>query len=58
MPKWLIITLSALYVLCPMDLIPDVIPVLGWLDDIGVLGYAVSALTRSEQPSEQKSSDM
>ncbi len=25
------------YVLSPFDLIPDVIPVLGWLDDLGVL---------------------
>ena len=25
------------YVISPFDLIPDVIPVLGWLDDLGVL---------------------
>ena len=25
------------YVVSPFDLIPDVIPVLGWLDDLGVL---------------------
>ena len=35
----LILVLGILYVLSPIDFIPDVIPVVGWLDDIGVLGY-------------------
>ena len=30
------------YVVCPIDVIPDVIPVVGYLDDIGVLGYALT----------------
>jgi len=29
---------AALYVVCPLDLIPDWIPMIGWLDDLGVLG--------------------
>lgn len=29
---------AVLYVASPLDLVPDVIPVLGWLDDVGVLG--------------------
>lgn len=29
--------LAALYVVSPLDLIPDWIPVVGWLDDVGVL---------------------
>lgn len=29
--------LAALYVASPLDLIPDWIPVIGWLDDLGVL---------------------
>ena len=29
---------AALYVASPLDLIPDWIPLVGWLDDLGVLG--------------------
>ncbi len=32
--------LALLYVLSPLDLIPDWIPFVGWLDDIGVLAWA------------------
>lgn len=28
------------YLVCPIDLIPDVIPVLGWTDDAGALAVA------------------
>jgi uncharacterized membrane protein YkvA (DUF1232 family) len=29
---------AVLYILSPIDLVPDTIPVLGWLDD-GLIGY-------------------
>lgn len=31
------VLLGLFYVIWPLDAIPDVIPVLGWLDDLGVL---------------------
>lgn len=41
--KWkraIIALLAFLYIISPLDLIPDVIPVIGWLDDLGVLAWA------------------
>ncbi len=38
--------LAVLYVISPVDLIPDVVPVIGWLDDVGVLGLALAFVTR------------
>ena len=34
------------YAVMPFDLIPDTIPVLGWLDDVGLLAIAVGAVWR------------
>lgn len=36
---------AVFYVVWPADLIPDV-PVIGWLDDIGVMGLATAYLSR------------
>lgn len=38
------ITAAVLYFICPLDLLPDFIPVLGQLDDIGVLIKAVQLI--------------
>lgn len=41
--KWkrvIIAGLAMLYIISPLDLIPDFIPVIGWLDDLGVLVWA------------------
>ena len=41
--KWkrvIIALLALLYVISPLDLIPDWVPVIGWLDDLGVLAWA------------------
>ncbi|MGA9520033.1 MAG: DUF1232 domain-containing protein [Myxococcaceae bacterium] len=34
------------YLVLPFDAVPDVIPVLGWLDDVGVLSAAALFVTR------------
>ena len=36
----IIALLAVLYIVSPLDLIPDWIPVIGWLDDLGVLAWA------------------
>ncbi|NOQ30496.1 MAG: DUF1232 domain-containing protein [Helicobacteraceae bacterium] len=40
----LIIAGTLTYVVLPMDVIPDFIPIVGWLDDIFILGLATSTL--------------
>ncbi len=37
---------AAIYTLSPVDAIPDVIPVLGWLDDIGLIAFATAFTAR------------
>ena len=50
MKKALVIFGTAIYLVSPIDLIPDVIPILGWLDDIGVLALAANYLAKKPQP--------
>ncbi len=39
--------LSLAYAIVPIDLIPDLVPILGWLDDAGILTVAMVLLTRA-----------
>ncbi len=39
-----VMALSAIYVISPIDLIPDFIPVLGWIDDAGVVMLAITSV--------------
>ncbi|WP_051959773.1 YkvA family protein [Sphingobacterium sp. ML3W] len=54
MDKWnlSVIVATIAYVVSPLDAIPDVIPVLGWVDDITIIGYAITKL--SEEISKYK----
>ncbi len=38
-PKVLAV-LAVVYLLWPLDLLPDIAPLLGWLDDLGFVGMA------------------
>jgi len=47
-PLWqkLLGLFAVAYVASPIDLIPDAIPVFGWLDDIGVIALVVTYYVR------------
>ena len=36
--------LGVLYILSPIDVIPDVIPIFGWFDDLGVAGWLIKTI--------------
>lgn len=42
--------LALAYVVWPVDAIPDFIPVVGWLDDLGVVAIASAFLWRAIEP--------
>ncbi len=42
--------LALAYVVMPVDAVPDVIPVVGWLDDLGVVAIASAFLWRAIEP--------
>jgi uncharacterized membrane protein YkvA (DUF1232 family) len=47
MNKWnlSIIAATIAYVISPFDAVPDIIPLMGWVDDATIVAYAVSKLT-------------
>jgi uncharacterized membrane protein YkvA (DUF1232 family) len=42
----LIAALLAVYVVSPIDLVPDTIPILGWIDDVALLGFGIPAVLK------------
>ncbi len=44
--RWLIILGSLLYILSPIDLLPDFIPVVGWIDDGLVMTLLIAEISQ------------
>ena len=40
--NWVLVVFSIVYVVSPIDIIPDVVPVAGWMDDflVGITGIS------------------
>jgi uncharacterized membrane protein YkvA (DUF1232 family) len=47
MNKWnmSVIVATIVYVISPLDAVPDVLPIVGWLDDVTIVGYAIAKLS-------------
>ncbi len=43
---WAVLAGALAYVVCPLDVIPDFIPCIAWIDDVFVLGWAMQILSR------------
>ena len=48
--KILLIVLPFLYVINPIDLIPDFIPIAGWADDLAIIGLLIYFLRKGRLP--------
>jgi uncharacterized membrane protein YkvA (DUF1232 family) len=46
LPGKIFVVLVAAYVVWPVDFVPDVIPIFGWLDDLGAATVAFAYLAR------------
>ncbi len=55
--RWMLILGGLFYMLSPIDLSPDVLPVVGWLDDAMIMGMLVNELTGLLTPIDRKRVD-
>ena len=55
-PVWrkLVGAVAVAYLIWPFDAIPDVIPLIGWLDDVGVLAAAAWFIVRDVRLHDQR----
>jgi uncharacterized membrane protein YkvA (DUF1232 family) len=53
----LFIVLSVAYIVFPLDFIPDLAPVLGWLDDMGVAALALAYVLKATRRYKDEGSD-
>lgn len=48
-PKYSVFILPAIafiYLISPIDIIPDIIPVIGWMDDVAIVAFVVPFLMK------------
>jgi uncharacterized membrane protein YkvA (DUF1232 family) len=44
--RWLVIGASLLYLVSPLDISPDIFPIVGWLDDSVIAGLLVAEISQ------------
>lgn len=44
--RWLVILGSLFYLVSPLDIVPDFLPIIGWVDDGLLASFVVSELTQ------------
>lgn len=49
--------LAIAYLIMPIDLVPDLMPLVGWLDDVGAVGLALGWLERTLRKAESLPQD-
>jgi len=58
--NWLMATILGAYIISPIDLLPDFIPVAGWGDDLGALifmiGFIINAIRIGSRNKKEKRS--
>jgi len=54
--KYLYLSFAIAYLLMPADIIPDLTPVVGWLDDLLVIVWSIDAIRRNVPFNEWKKS--
>lgn len=52
---FLVLLLGVAYLLIPTDLVPDLIPILGWIDDLIIAPYLMTLAVRLNSKQDQES---
>jgi len=58
-PSWVKVAIAAAlgYFICPIDVIPDFLPIVGWLDDAGVIAAAFKTVQEYITANHRKQAD-
>lgn len=56
LPSWVkfVAVAGVVYILSPVDFVPDLVPVLGWIDDLAVALLVIKQIVSSAQQLAQK----